>query len=188
MVYDPKVAPSERARETRETIATDPILFREVREASLGAKRANRAEPQMKPLARFPSGCSRPRRALALIFLRIVGRLRRLARSSFSPLPRLSLFEEKHVATVSTAERFRPEATSRRERIRFNFSHAPLRPCLGQAMVCMVVRSAAALASQTHYSYLNEFSLASPNFLPSPLCYRPAHPPVSLSPRQSRVA
>lgn len=35
-----------------------------------------------------------------------------------------------------------------------------LRPCLGQAMVCMVVLSAAALASQTHYSYLNEFSLA----------------------------
>lgn len=80
--------------------------------------------------------------------------------SSFSLLFLLSLFEEKHVATVSIAERFRPEATLRRERIRFNFSHAPLRPCLGQAMVCMVVRSAAALASQTHYSYLNEFSLA----------------------------
>jgi len=46
-----------------------------------------------------------------------------------------------------------------------------LRPCLGQAMVCMVVLSAAALASQTHYSYLNEFSLA----------LHPFSPPLSLS-------
>lgn len=55
-----------------------------------------------------------------------------------------------------------------------------LRPCLGQAMVCMVVLSAAALASQTHYSYLNEFSLLPPTLLlrvPAPI-------PLLLSPRQ----
>lgn len=48
-----------------------------------------------------------------------------------------------------------------------------LRPCLGQAMVCMVVLSAAALASQTHYSYLNEFSLALHPLSPSPSSLSP---------------
>lgn len=55
-----------------------------------------------------------------------------------------------------------------------------LRPCLGQAMVCMVVLSAAALASQTHYSYLNEFSLLPRTLLP----HMSAPIPLSLSPRQ----
>lgn len=43
-------------------------------------------------------------------------------------------------------------------------------------MVCMVVLSAAALASQTHYSYLNEFSLA-----PYPLSPPTFRPPLPLS-------
>lgn len=51
-------------------------------------------------------------------------------------------------------------------------------PCRGQAMVCTVVLSAAALASQTHYSYLNEFSAA-------PL----VPPPISVArPRRVRVS
>lgn len=40
-------------------------------------------------------------------------------------------------------------------------------PCRGQAMVCTVVLSAAALASQTHYSYLNEFSRTPFHLFPS---------------------
>ena len=47
-------------------------------------------------------------------------------------------------------------------------------PCRGQAMVCTVVLSAAALASQTHYSYLNEFSAA-------PLVPPPISAPLALA-------
>lgn len=60
-------------------------------------------------------------------------------------------------------------------------------PCRGQAMVCTVVLSAAALASQTHYSYLNEFSRAPSTlqrFLPlaSAASHAPTPPSCNLHP------
>lgn len=121
-------------------------------------------------------------------FLSTVGRFRRGA----SPLPRPRHLPHHPSSLLSPfssrSSTWRPWAVARR------FGHRPrwresefalilamlLRPCLGQAMVCMVVLSAAALASQTHYSYLNEFSLA-PSTTPFPRPRLRPIPPSALA-------
>lgn len=91
-------------------------------------------------------------------------------------------FEERHVATVSRT--FSPRGRSYRGDESALILAIFFQPCHKQTMVCTVVLSAAALASQTHYSYLNEFSAGSlfPSFdlLCSPFRPDPHYPRVSI--------